>query len=174
MLSAVAGLTPQITINIYYYFSCFSKMESGRESEIYQTIQEGAMDGGYYNISSTGEHTKPIGSDTGDYLTILESPLDDKLDIEDKVYEKPEPHVTPPPPTVYETLQTETTENPSNQRKSKSNRITIIILVVIGFIVCAAVGAGVGWYFGSQKSTADEGKPFISECVNIKLFNMFI
>ena len=101
--------------------------------------------------------------DVGDYLAIRDSALDvdgavcQVKSTGERVYETPEPQVTPEQPVVYDTLQLETregTENDaSNQRKS--NRIVIIVMVVIIVIMSAAIGAGVGWYFGSQKSTMD-------------------
>ena len=70
-----------------------------------------------------------------------------------------EPQVTSQQPAVYETLQLETREAPENDASNqrKSNRIVIIVMVVIIVIMSVAIGAGVGWYFRSQKPSMGDG-----------------
>ena len=78
------------------------------------------------------------------------------------VYAVPEPRrmkpdkTAPELPSVYETLQIESSPVTSNnQNNTRSYRVAVIILVITVVVLCLAVAAGVGWYYGTQNNDTD-------------------
>ena len=142
------------------------------------TMPGSSSESGYYNIESTADpkylEIRNLGQisplpEPG-YLTILESGLD-IYNTKDKVHETLKPQVTDRQADFKEMLQSETIkksltsqnssrflkmQNSVRQQKSMSNK-TIIILVIVGFFICLAVGTGVGFHFGIKKSTTYKG-----------------
>ena len=152
------------------------------ESGIYETIDHYAMDKGFNNIASTGKEVQqPSSKPAGEHLTMpgpssdsgyynIESTAEPEY-LEPRNLEQIPPLSEPGYINILESTADPEYLEPRNleqipplpfpkmkkspKQKCISNKC-IIILVVIGFVICLAIGSGVGYDFMNM-STAYKG-----------------